>query len=92
MTGREEEGRGRLTVQVIGGGGEPERLLLLYRDGAESGRLLVKEWSSANPEAPREYEMERDDLYDALEDAQRGGRRVSQELHRVRRWLDGEDV
>ena len=92
MTGREEEGRGRLTVQIIGGGGEPERLMLLYRDGGEGGRLLVREWSSTHPEAPREYEVEGDDLYASLRDAQRRGRRVSEELYRVRRWLDGADV
>jgi len=87
-----QEGRGRLTVQIVGGAGEPERLMLLYREGAEGGRLYVKEWSSTGGDVPREYEVDPEDLYASLREAVRRGRRVTQELYRVRLWLDGVDV
>ncbi len=86
-----QEGRGRLTVQIVGGGGEPERLMHLFREGAEGGRVLVREWSSAW-DAARDYEIDPEDLYASLREAVRRGRRVSEELYRVRRWLDGADV
>ena len=86
-----QEGRGRLTVQIVGGGGEPERLMQLFREGAEGGRVLVREWSSGW-DAARDYEVDPEDLYASLREAVRRGRRVSEELYRVRRWLDGADV
>ena len=88
----ETEGRERLTVQIVGGGGDPERLLHLFRGAGEDGRLLVREWSSAAWDAPREYEIDPEDLYRSLQGAQRQGRRLSEDLYRVRRWLDGADV
>jgi hypothetical protein len=63
----------------------------LFREGAEGGRVLVREWSTAW-DAARDYEIDPEDLYASLREAVRRGRRVSEELYRVRRWLDGADV
>jgi hypothetical protein len=91
MSGRGAGGESRpeeLAVQVAGGDGEPERLLMLSR--AERGRVHVREWTgdSWNRSAD-EREEEADAVYATLERAVRRGRRVSEELYRIRAWLSG---
>jgi hypothetical protein len=75
-----------LTVQVLGGGGEPERLLKISRP--RQGLVRVREWTSDGwGQPPLERELSADALLRALERALRERRRVSVELHRIRRWL-----
>ncbi|HVE79190.1 MAG TPA: hypothetical protein VNA89_10030 [Gemmatimonadaceae bacterium] len=78
-----------LTVQVAAGNGEPERLMILARAGG--GRVRVREWTSAGwGTPPDEREVAPEALYAWLETAVRRGRRVSEELYRIRRWLDAD--
>ena len=80
-----------LAVQVAGGDGEPERLLMVAR--ASPGRVRVREWTTATwNRAPDEREMDAETLYATLENAVRRGRRVSEDLYRVRAWLSGTSL
>jgi hypothetical protein len=82
-------GGGELTVQVAGGDGEPERLLVLSHAGG--GRVHVREWTSDGwGTPPDERELAADELLAWLETAVRRGRRVSEELYRIRRWAGGD--
>ena len=75
-----------LTVQVVGGGGEPERLLKISRP--RQGLVRVREWTSDGwGQPPVERELAADALLEALERASRERRRISEELYRIRRWL-----
>ncbi len=75
-----------LTVQVVGGGGEPERLLRISRP--VNGLVRVREWTSEGwGQPPLEREMSADALLRALEEAARQRRRLTEELYRIRRWL-----
>ena len=75
-----------LTVQVTASDGEPERLLKISRP--RQGLVRVREWTSDGwGQPPAEREMAADALLRALEEASRRRRRVSEELHRIRRWL-----
>lgn len=79
-----------LSVQVAGDTHEPDRLMLISRP--HGGEVTVREWTSKewNSE-PSERRMDAHVLYTALEKASKQRRRLSQELHRVRLWLDGGD-
>ena len=80
-----------LAVQVAGGDGEPERLLMLSHAGR--GLVRVREWTGESwNRPPEEREVERDALYATLEHAVRRGRRVSEELYRIRAWLAGTSL
>ncbi len=75
-----------LPLLVGGDDRHPERLLLVGRP--QAGRVRVREWEStdwARPPVAREYDAAA--LLADLERAQRGGRRLNQELTAVRRWL-----
>ena len=75
-----------LTVQVLGGGGEPERLLRISRP--VGGLVRVLEWTSESWNAPPlEREMAVEALLGALEEAAAQRRRISQEMYRIRTWL-----
>ena len=76
---------GRLNVQVQGGGGDAERVLRIAPPSG--GRVQVWEWSAAAGREPREYEASARELYDGLAAAAGRGRRVSEDLYRLRRWL-----
>ena len=77
-----------LSVLVAGDGCEPERLLVLARPRA--GRVKVREWTTQSWNAePREHEADVDALWQAFERAYRQRRRLSEELPRIRAWLDG---
>lgn len=80
-----------LTIQIAATATDPEHLMLVERPVA--GRVKVREWVGegfGGPAVEREYDAI--DLYRMIEDASRQGRRVGQELYRVRLWLDGLDV
>ena len=75
-----------LVVQVGGGRDEPERLLHVSRP--KDGLVRVREWTSEGWNLPPlERELSARALLEALEDAARRRRRLSQELARVRQWL-----
>ena len=77
-----------LSVLVAGDGCEPERLVMLARP--RGGRVRVREWSTHSWNAePREHEAEVDAIWQAFERAYRRRRRLSEELPRIRAWLDG---
>jgi hypothetical protein len=83
---REEGGAESLSVQVEGGDGEPERLLVLSRPRA--GVVDVREFRFGAAQAgPVEYSAAAGELYDALARAHRQRRRVSEDLGAIRRWL-----
>jgi hypothetical protein len=74
-----------LTVLVGGSEAVPEQLLRISRP--RDGLVRVTEWTSANWSAPNEREMAADALLRALEEAAMHRRRLSEEIHRIRRWL-----
>lgn len=75
-----------LTIQVGGGDGEPERLLIVGRPA--DGRVSVREWVGAGfGGAPLEREMEARELLAQLERAVSQRRQVSEELYRIRDWF-----
>jgi hypothetical protein len=76
-----------LTVQVAGGGGEPERLLRISRP--RDGLVRVHELSGDDWSRPAEREMPAETLLRALEEAARQRRRLSEDLYRIRLWLVG---
>ena len=79
---------GMLTVLVAGDGCEPERLLMIARPWG--GRVRIREWDTTSWNAePREHESDVETLWASFERAQRQRRRVSEELPRIRAWLDG---
>ena len=82
---------GMLTVLVGAGAGEPERLYMIGRPAG--GRVRVREWSTATWNQPaQEREMAVSELWSALERAHGARRRLSEELPRIRHWLDGRDA
>ena len=81
-----------LSVQVQGGHGEPERLLVLSRDPRRrDGAVDVREFRFADGETagPLEYTSSAADLLASFERAHRDRRRLSEEMYGIRRWLDG---
>lgn len=80
-----------LTVQIAATATDPEHLMLI--DRPVNGRVFVREWVGegfGSPAVERVYEAI--DLYRLIEDASRQGRRLGQELYKVRLWLDGMPV
>jgi hypothetical protein len=76
-----------LDVLVGGGGGAPEKLLLIERPSAD-GRVRLRSWTSDDWSAPpTPAECSASGLLDEIERAVREGRAVNHELTVVRRWL-----
>jgi hypothetical protein len=76
-----------LDVLVGGGGGRPEKLMLIERPTAD-GRVSLRAWTSDDwSAAPRSSECSASGLLSEIEDAVRQGRSVNHELTVVRRWL-----
>ena len=85
--GRSDADDDTLTVQLQGGGGEPERVLVLSRP--RDGLVEVREFAFGGPEGgSREYSCTPEDVLEVVERAVRGRRRVSEDLSTVRRWLN----
>ena len=80
-----------LSVQIAATATDPEHLMLIERP--VNGRVVVKEWIGegfGSPAIEREYDSI--ELYQLIEGASRQGRRVGQELYKIRLWLDGMPV
>ena len=80
-------GPDELPILVGGSATEDERLLLVGRP--RDGRVIVREWTSADwskPPAAREHDAAA--LAAHLEQARRGGRSVNQDPTAIRRWLE----
>ena len=76
-----------LTVQLEGGRGSPERVLILSRP--HEGMVDVREFALGGAEGGhREYTCAVGDVLAVVERAVRGRRRVSEDVATVRRWLD----
>ena len=84
------EGAESLSVQVQGAKGDPERLLVLSRP--KRGLVEVREFRYGCAQAaPLEYTASAEELYATFETAQKRRRRLSEELYRIRLWLDGHE-
>jgi hypothetical protein len=80
-----------LEVLVGGGGGEPEKLLLIDRPRAD-GQVRVRQWTSADWSAPpATLELRASTLLSDIERSVREGRGLNRELSLVRRWLAGQE-
>ena len=76
-----------LTVQLEGGRGSPERVLILSKP--HDGLVDVREFTLGGEEGGRrEYTCAVGDVLAVVERAVRGRRRVSEDLPTVRRWLN----
>ena len=83
-----DEGAESLSVQVAGGKGEPEKLYVMTRP--RGGMVEVREFRFGSHETePRIYAAASDELLAGFERAHGQRRRLSADLHRIRRWLDG---
>jgi hypothetical protein len=77
-----------LTLRLGGSEARPERLLLIGRP--REGVVRVREWHSGSWNTEGEdYELEPADLLAQLGLAMQARVEVSEELHRVKRWLEG---
>ena len=76
-----------LTVHVEGARGTPDQLYVLGRP--RGGVVEVREATVADAGTPREYAERAEELLARFERAQRDRRRLSVELHALRRWLEG---
>lgn len=89
--GGSSEGADVLSVQVQGAKGDPERLLVLSRP--RNGFVEVREFRYGCAQAaPLEYTASAEELYTTFATAHARRRRVSEELYRIRLWLDGHDA
>ena len=77
-----------LSVQVEGRGRDATRLYIIGRPSG--GRVSVREWRGEDWTAgPLEREVDAADLYEEIERAYDQRRRVSEEMYRIRHWLQG---
>jgi hypothetical protein len=77
-----------LQVQVEGTETEGMRLYVIARPAA--GRVRVREWRGETwAHGPVDREVAAAELLEELERAHRARRRLSEELYRVKLWLEG---
>ena len=77
-----------LSVQVEGKGRDAVRLYVIGRPAA--GRVHVREWRGEDWTAgPIERDVAATELYAEIERAYEQRRRVSEEMYRIRHWLEG---
>lgn len=82
------EGGPTLSVQVEGTDREGMRLYVM--DKPRDGLVHVREWRGEDWSAgPLERELDAHALYAEFERAHRERRRMSEELYRLRLWLEG---
>ncbi|MDQ6634671.1 MAG: hypothetical protein M3Z10_07920, partial [Gemmatimonadota bacterium] len=78
-----------LTVKVDGDRDVPDRVIMISRPVA--GRVHLVEWTSADWTASADRrESSVSAVYADLERVQQARRRMSEELLRIRIWLDGD--
>lgn len=83
-----DDGAESLSVQVAGGRGEPEKLYVLTRPRA--GTVEVREFRFGERESePRVYAASAASLLADFRRAHAERRRLSEDLHRIERWLHG---
>lgn len=86
--GTRDSGSDALSVQIDGGKGQPDRMLVVSRP--RNGLVEVREFHyGCGQSAPLEYTEDADVLYGKIERLVRQRRRVSQSLAGLRLWLDG---
>jgi hypothetical protein len=79
-----------LPILMAGGGGEPERLLLVGVPDP-TGMVQVRMWTSEDWSATVRTRGERRDAFLEWIEAQvKAGRSLNQSLHTVRQWLRAE--
>jgi hypothetical protein len=75
-----------LTIQIAGGRGEPERVLLVARPVGD--RVRVREWNAAGTaDTSTERDCSIDEVMALVTRAAREHRRVSEDPFTIRRWL-----
>ena len=85
-TGDEGAGPDVLQLQVEGGSGQPERMLIVSRPIGD--RVRVREWNSAGTaDASTERDCSIDEIVALVVHANRERRRVSVDLVTIRQWL-----
>jgi hypothetical protein len=72
-----------MTIQIAGSPEEPERVLIVSRPA--DGRAHVREWSAAGSFGEREMAV--DEIIAIVTRAIDERRRVSEDVHAIRRWL-----
>jgi hypothetical protein len=82
-------GEGEFLTVVIGGApGVEERLLMIGRPG-EDGSVRVREWRSGTmATAGEDYDVDPRDLLESIEQAFAARLHVSEEMYKIRRWLE----
>ena len=74
-----------LTLQIDGDASHPTTVMTLRR--AESGRVIVREWTSADWQNARESERDAAEVLREIERAQQSRRRVSADMITLKQWL-----
>ena len=89
MTARGEAGGETLAIQIAGGPGAPERLLLVERLAGRRSTVRVREWSSADwSRAAEPRERDAAGLLAELREADAARRLLGIEMYRITRWLE----
>jgi hypothetical protein len=77
-----------LTLQIGGGHGRPDRLLLIGRP--REGLVRVREWTTHTMNTEGEdLDMDAGDLLEQLEEAAASHQPMNEDIYRLRRWLQG---
>ena len=78
-----------LSVQVQGGRGEPDRLFVLARGRGDTVEVREFRFAEGETAGPLEYTAPAPDLLATFERAHRERRRLSEDMYRIRNWLNG---
>jgi hypothetical protein len=77
-----------LTLQIGGGKGRPDRLLLIGRP--REGVVRVREWTTQTMNSEGEdADMDAGELLEQLEEAAAAHQPMNEDIYRLRRWLQG---
>jgi hypothetical protein len=77
-----------LTVHIGAAAGTGEQLLLVGRP--RDGVVRVREWTSDTMNTEGEdYTIDPSELLERIEEAYAARRQISEEIYRIRRWLEG---
>ena len=79
-----------LQVQIDGDRDQPTRIFLISRP--RDARVLVREWTSDGwSSGPTERDVHTAELYGVFARAFAERRRLSEDIYRIREWLEGRD-